>query len=491
MTPAEPPHRIAVVGAGPTGLALAAELALAGVPVRLYERRPAPRTDSRAIVLHARSLELLDLRGLAGRFTDQGRPLRTFPLGVRGAAVDFGRLPSDFPYMLSIPQSRVEALLVDRVRELGAEFAWSSKVAGLEQNGDEVRVELDSGERESFAYVVGCDGIRSFTRESLGLPFPGHPNPGSVALADLYLDGLSMDTAYGELSDRGMLLAFPFRDGSCRLVLYDYARADAPVDEPVTLPEVHAGIVRITGRDLGPRDMTWSGRYRSESRQVTAYRHGRVLLAGDAAHTHSPAGAQGLNAGLQDAFNLGWKLAAAVAGRAPGWLLDSYHDERHPVGAAVLALTGRQFRLNTARTPLRKALRWTAERLVAPLPPVAGRLARAYSGVSVAYPPRGDGAHRLAGTRLPPGTLAHTGGSATRLYEHFHRGRFVLFDTAGHPALPGHVTAVRHSGVNGARLPAATLVRPDGYIAWASDERDEAARVTAAAAAVREWCPSR
>ncbi len=222
-----------------------------------------------------------------------------------------------------------------------------------------------------------------------------------MLLADLFLDGLPMTDAYGDLSDRGMLLMFPFRDGSCRVVLYDYARADVPVTEPVTLDEVRGSLARITGQDFGPRDMGWSGRYRSESRQAPAYRKGRIFLAGDAAHTHSPAGAQGMNTGLQDAVNLGWKLAAAVGGWAPDWLLDSYHAERHPVGAAVLALTGRQFRLNTARTAPRRVLRWAAHRVVAPLPPVQGRLAREYSGLAVRYP--APAAARPRALRAPAG----------------------------------------------------------------------------------------
>lgn len=218
--------------------------------------------------------------------------------------------------------------------------------------------------------MVGCDGVHSLVRQSAGLPFPGFANPGSVSLADLWLHGLAMNAAYGEMSSAGMLLVFPFRDGSCRVVLYDYARANADIIEPVTLAEIADGLRRITGRDLGPRDMYWSARYRSESRQAPTYRNGRILLAGDAAHSHSPAGAQGLNTGLQDAVNLGWKLAAEIGGCAPGWLLDSYQAERHPVGAAVLALTGRQFRLNTSRGPGRRALSWALQYLVVPLPPV-------------------------------------------------------------------------------------------------------------------------
>jgi hypothetical protein len=308
-----------------------------------------------------------------------------------------------------------------------------------------------------------------------------------------------------------MLLVFPFRDGSCRTVLYDYARAGVAASEPVTLDEVRTSLVRVTGQDFGPRDMTWSGRYRSESRQVPQYRAGRILLAGDAAHTHSPAGAQGMNTGLQDAVNLGWKLGAVLAGWAPRWLLDSYHDERYPVGQAVLALTGRQFRLNTARTARRRAVRWAAHRMIAPLPPVQDWLAATYSGVAIRYPPPGAGpiqdpvlgpVHKLAGARLPRGTLDLAGGGTARLYGLFGEGRFALLEAAGDDdggigaaagggaGTTGAVRRVRYRRCQGARLPAAVLARPDGYIAWASDERDASLRAGRARAAVRAWCGS-
>ena len=513
---------VIVVGAGPTGLALSAELALAGAQVRVLDRRSGLRADSRAICLHARSMEMLDLRGQAGAFTAAGLPVPSFPLGLKGAAINFGRLDSDFPYLLDIPQSQIETLLLDRATSLGTTLRWSCEVTGIEQDDHEVRVRLASGETERADYLVGCDGLRSFVRQAAGLPFPGAPNPGSVLLADLHLDGLPMTDAYGDLSDRGMLLVFPFRDGSCRTVLYDYARAGAEVSEPVTLDEIRTSLIRVTGQDFGPRDMTWSGRYRSESRQVPQYRAGRVLLAGDAAHTHSPAGAQGMNTGLQDAVNLGWKLGATAAGRAPGWLLDSYHDERYPVGRAVLALTGRQFRLNTARTARRRAVRWAAHRMIAPLPPVQDWLAATYSGVAIRYPPDGPAPSRTRpwarctswpgrGCRAarwtspaaaPPGCTACSARAGSRCWKRPARttARAPLTAPPGVPgpggAGPGGagtadlVRRVRYRRCQGARLPAAVLARPDGYIAWASDERDASLRTGQARAAVRAWCGS-
>ncbi|MDQ2876269.1 MAG: FAD-dependent monooxygenase, partial [Actinomycetota bacterium] len=254
---------VIVVGAGPTGLILAAELALAGARCLVLERRAGPRDESRAICLHARSLEALDLRGQAGRFAGAGLAVPSFPLGLRGAQIDFSVLDSDFPYLLDIPQSEIERLLLARAVELGAEIRWSSTVTSVGQDDAGVHVALADGGAARASYVVACDGVHSFVRDAMAIPFPGIHNPGSVILADLRLDGLPMDSAYGDLSRNGMLLIFPFRDGSCRVVLYDYTQADVPATAPVSLADVTGSLLRVAGRDFGPRDLRWSGRYQS------------------------------------------------------------------------------------------------------------------------------------------------------------------------------------------------------------------------------------
>jgi 2-polyprenyl-6-methoxyphenol hydroxylase-like FAD-dependent oxidoreductase len=524
--------QVIIVGAGATGLALGGELALAGVPCQIIERRAARTGDSRANCLHARSMETLALRGQAAAYTDIGLPIRTLPLGLEGAGVDLRRLDSDFPYVLNIREDQVENLLAAWATGLGAEVVWSTAVLGVEQDEEEVRVTVagPNGRRvERAAYVVGCDGARSTVREAVGVAFPrigtrtrtgigtdaatGDPGdagdrapgaipgaipgavPGSVVVADVRLAGLPGDAAYGGLTDDGMAFAFPFVDGTCRVVLHDYGRTPAvrPSDEPVTLEEVRAGLVRRTGRtDLVPRDLGWSARFSGENRQAPAYRTGRVFLAGRAALAHVPVGAQELDSGLADAVNLGWKLAATLKGWAPARLLDSYHDERHPAGRDALARTARQLRLNAARTARHRLLRWLAYRVVVPLPPVQSRLAGAYSGAAAAYPPGGRRAHPLAGTRLPRGTLTLPGGSRTRLYDLFADGRFVLLDHDFHAerygGLPPHVRTVPYLSCDRRRWPAAVLVRPDGYIAWAHDETDAALRAPMVHQAVQAWC---
>ena len=384
---------------------------------------------------------MLDLRGQAGAFAAAGLPVPSFPLGLKGAAINFGRLDSDFPYLLDIPQSQIETLLAGPRHEPGRRIRWSCEVTGIEQDDHEVRVRLAERRKPSGPTTWwAATGLRSFVRQAAGLPFPGAPNPGSVLLADLYLDGLPMTDAYGDLSDRGMLLVFPFRDGSCRTVLYDYARAGGRVSEPVTLDEVRTSLIRVTGQDFGPRDMTWSGRYRSESRQVPAYRAGRVLLAGDAAHTHSP----GRGAGHEH----------RPAGRGEPGLETRRGGGRPGTGLAARLLPRRAVSGGRGRP--------RADRPPVPAehgphgPAPGGALGRAPDGRAAAagaglagrdllgggHPvsagpgrPVPDPAlgpvHKLAGARLPRGTLDLAGGGTARLYGLFGEGRFALLEAAG------------------------------------------------------------
>jgi 2-polyprenyl-6-methoxyphenol hydroxylase-like FAD-dependent oxidoreductase len=215
-------------------------------------------------------MEMLDLRGLGETFSRAGLPMPSLPLGLKGAAIGFGRLDSDFPYMLDIRQNEVEALLAAHAGRLGVPVGWSRRAVGLEQDDGEVRVTLADGEVVRGAYLVGCDGIRSFVRQSLGIPFPGAENPGSVMLADLTLDGLPMDDTYGELTRRGLLFVYPMRDGTCKVVLCDYARAEVPVTEPVTFAEVTASMIRALAVVAGGRPAAW--RPVAAGRELFGYR---------------------------------------------------------------------------------------------------------------------------------------------------------------------------------------------------------------------------
>jgi 2-polyprenyl-6-methoxyphenol hydroxylase-like FAD-dependent oxidoreductase len=514
---------VLVAGYGPTGLTLAGELALAGVPCRVLAGHPdgaaagpggaaPPAGPATAVCLRPRSMELFDLRGLADTVTDAGLPLHAYPLSLAGSAVDFRSLDSDLPFYLDIRRDRLESLLARRATRLGAEVVRPGPVVDVAQDADEVRLTVagPTGPRvERAAYVVGCDGADGgAVREALGLSLPwfrGADDPGPAIVADVgRLDGLPEPAAaYGDVTETGLVLAFPFPDGSYRIVLHDHTRAGAETGEPVTLDEVRESLARVTGRPgLRPRDLAWASRHRDASRQVPAYRTGRVFLAGDAAHTHSAASALDLDTGIQDAFNLGWKLAAAIKGRAPAWLLDTYHAERHRAVQEGLALAGRRFRLDAGRTAQHQMLRWALYRLLAPLPPVRTRLARAHSGLAVAYRPApsftagplftAGPANPLAGTRLPRGVLTLPGGSRTRMYDLFGDGRFVLLDrdvhAERHAGLPPPVRTIPYVRCDRPRWPAAVLVRPDGYIAWASTEDDPALRAPLIRQAVQAMC---
>ncbi|MGI5375450.1 FAD-dependent monooxygenase [Streptomyces sp. CA-251387] len=472
---------VIVVGSGPTGLLLAGDLAAAGVPVTLVEKRPHEISNlSRAFGVHARTLEQLDARGLADDLLATGSTITELRL-FRRLSLDLGTLPSRFPFLLITPQYEVERLLERRARELGVEFLFENEVVGLRQ--DDTGVDLDVRGPDGAvvtrraAYVVGADGHRSAVRRALGLPFPGVSVIKSLFLADVRLAERPESVLTVNGAGDAFAMIASFGDGWYRVMGWN-RRHEVPDDAPLDLDEIKEVTRRALGTDYGMHDARWLSRFHSDERQAPEYRVGRVFLAGDAAHVHSPAGGQGMNTGLQDAANLGWKLAAAVQGWAPDGLLDTYQAERHPVGKAVLRSSGGLVRLARAQSPALRAVRALVSAFVNAARPARAKALAQISGIGYTYPaPRGS--HRLVGTRVPDVAL-----ESGRLYEALRGGRFVLIT----PEAP---TAYDGQGARKDRLTVerwasdrrtTVLVRPDGYVAWAADDADTAAVERAVAA---------
>ncbi|WP_316760822.1 FAD-dependent monooxygenase [Streptomyces herbicida] len=475
------PLPVIVVGSGPTGLLLAGDLAAAGVPVTLLERRPHKISNlSRAFVLHARTLEQLDARGLADDLEAVGQPLDRLRLFGR-LTIDLDTLPSRFNHLLVLPQYEVEKALERRAVEAGVDFRYETELTGLVQDADGVTVEVrgPGGEPGSLraAYAVGADGMRSAVRDAIGLPFPGRSVIRSVVLADVLLaekpDNLLTVNTVGD----AFAFIAPFGDGYYRVIGW-HRRRNVADSAPLGLEEVKEITRLALGRDFGMHDARWMSRFHSDERQAPAYRVGRVFLAGDAAHVHTPAGGQGMNTGLQDAANLGWKLAAVVGGHADEALLDTYQAERHPVGRAVLRSSGGIVRLAMAKRPWTLALRAALTTFLNTVGPAGRKATGQITGIGFRYPaPRG--AHRLTGTRVPDVALA----DGRRLYEALRGGRFVLITAEAYE--DGRDRADRLAVARWASdRRTALLVRPDGYVAWAADSADPAAVGAALAAHV-------
>jgi 2-polyprenyl-6-methoxyphenol hydroxylase-like FAD-dependent oxidoreductase len=478
---------VLIVGGGPTGLILAGDLAAAGVSCGVLERRATESNLTRAFGVHARTLELLDSRGVAEELVATGMPVsRLGPFGL-----DFHRLPSRFPYLLITPQYETERVLGERARALGAVIFPGIEVLKLRQDleGVDLTVRDTDGEARTMRarYVVGADGAHSMVRRELGLPFPGHAAVRSVMICDLRLLEPPPDTVTARATGDGFVFIVPFGDGWHRVIAWNRGN-QPPETAPVDFEELRELTRRVLGTDLGMHDPRWISRFHSDERQVPRYRDRRVFLAGDAAHVHSPAGGMGMNTGLQDAANLGWKLTAAVRGWAPEGLLDSYHDERYPVGRRVLRTSGVILRGALLRPRVLRAVRDTVIRIATRLRPIARRMAGAVSGIDLAYPAP-PGAHPLVGRRAPDIPLA--GGTPRTLYHALRPGRFLLvmppgadLDTA-RPA--GWADRVDLATAGGATRNV-VLVRPDGYIAWADGDPDPAGRAATIRKALGEWC---
>ncbi|MDX3234216.1 FAD-dependent monooxygenase [Streptomyces sp. ME03-5709C] len=476
---------VLIVGAGPAGLMLAGDLAEAGVDCTVIERRERESELTRAFAVHARTMEQLDARGLAGEL---------LPKGVRNPVlqflqIDLSRLPSRYPHVLVTPQYNTERLLRARAHARGAEIRQGCEAVAIRRDADGVDVDVRAADGTARTlralYVVGADGRNSVVRRSLGLPFPGRSAVRSMMLADVRLaDPPRKPPTVGAVGD-AFAIVVPFGDGWFRVMAWN-RRHETADDVPVHLEEVRQVVRRALGSDFGMREPRWLSRFHSDERQCPRYRVGRVFLVGDAAHVHSPAGGMGLNTSIQDSANLGWKLAAVLRGTAAESLLDTYQAERHPVGRRVLRMSGALLRgvLTTPRALT--GVRDLSARTILRLPPVAARLAGAIPGIDIAYPAP-HGADPLTGRRAPDVPVA----DGRRLYEALRTRRFVLVAPPDAPvAAP---MAEEWAGeveftVAGGATTRTVLVRPDAYVAWATSERRPERRAEEVRHALTTWC---
>jgi len=458
---------VIIAGGGPTGSMLASELRLHGVRVLVLEREVEPSKVVRSLGLHVRSTEVMDQRGLLDRFLAHGQQ---YPLGGFFAGIDKpspGLLDTSHAYVLGIPQTTTDHLLAERATELGAEIRRGCELAGLSQDDHGVTVELADGTQLRSRYLVGCDGGHSSVRRLLGIAFPGEPASVDMLLGEVEV-AAPAETVAAVVADvrktEKRCGAGSLGDGVYRIVVpADGVAEDRSV--PPTLAEFTQQLRVIAGTDFGVHSPRWLSRFGDGTRIAEHYRVRRVLLAGDAAHVHPPAAGQGLNLGIQDAFNLGWKLAAEVDGWAPEGLLDSYHTERHPVAVDVLDNTRAQMEL-LSPDPGPQAVRRLVSELM-DFEEVNRHLIEKITAIGVHYD-FGDG-HHLLGRRM-----RDVGLNRGRLYELTHDGRGLLLDQTGRLSVMGWADRVDHVVDLSEDLDVpAMLLRPDGHVAWVGEQQQE------------------
>ena len=465
-------HAVVIAGGGPTGLMLAGELALAGVDVAIVERRAnQDLTGLRAGGLHSRTIEILDQRGIADRFLSQGQVAQV--AGFAWIPLDISDFPTRHSYGLGLWQNHIERILAGWVRELGVPIYYGSEVTSFAQDDAGVDVELADGGSLRADYLVGCDGGRSLIRKASGIQFPGWDPTTSNLIAEVEM---VEEPEWGLRRDAlGVHGLSRLEDGGPARVMVT-ERHIGPTGEP-TLRDLSEALIAVYGTDYGIHSPTWISRFTDMARQAASYRKGRVLLAGDAAHVHYPVGGQGLNIGVQDAVNLGWKLAQVVKKTSPESLLDTYHVERHPVAARVLRNTMAQVAL--LRTDDRtNALRDTVSELLSMDEP-RKRFAAMMSGLDIHYD-LGEG-HPLLGRRVPDLDLV-TGNGPLRVFTLLHDARPVLLnlgEPGGFDITPWadrvqlidakYVGTWELPAIGAVTTPTAVLIRPDGYAAWVGD----------------------
>ncbi|WFU18237.1 FAD-dependent monooxygenase [Bradyrhizobium sp. CB3481] len=467
-------HAVVIAGGGPTGLMLAGELALAGVDVAIVERRASQELiGARSGGLHARTIEVFDQRGIADRFLAAGQVAQV--AGFAGMRLDISDFPTRHPYGLALWQAHIERILAAWVGELAVTIHRGREVTGFTQDEEGVDIALSDGQSLRAQFLVGCDGGRSLIRKCAGIEFPGSDPTTSNLIAEVQL--AEEPAEWGMRRDAvGVHGLSKLEDGAGVRVLVTERHA-GHTSEP-TLRDLSEALIAVYGSDYGVHSPASLSRFTDMVRQAAAYRKRRVLLAGDAAHVHPPDGGQGLQTGVQDAVNLGWKLAQVIKGVSPDGLLDSYHAERHPVGARVLRNTMAQVALRRMddRT---KALRETMSELLDMDEP-RRRFAAMMSGLDIRYD-LGEG-HPLLGHRMPDLDLV-TAKGALRTFALLHDARPVLlnFGERGRLGITPWTDRVQlvdaeyHGAwelpaIGAVTAPAAVLIRPDGYVAWVGDK---------------------
>ena len=483
-------HAVVIAGGGPAGMMLAAELALAKVDVAIVERRPDHvLTGSRAGGFHSRTIEVLDQRGVADRFLAEGQVAQAASFST--TVLDMSDFPTRHPYSLGIWQNQIERIMAAWIAELEVRIYYGYEVTGFAQDDTGVKVELADGQSLRAQYLVGCDGGRSIIRKAAGIEFPGWDATRSNLIAEVEMaEEPELGVRYDDIGVHGLgRLEYEIRDGEVvysdrgplRLTLTE--RQIGPSSEP-TLADLSEALISVYGTDFGVHDPAWISRFTDATRQAATYRAGRVLLAGDSAHVHYPAGGQGLGLGVQDAVNLGWKLAQVVTGVSPQSLLDTYQDERHPVTARVLQYTMAQTVLQRRDERMKALVDIVSE--LASMDEPRKRLAGIASGLDIHYD-LGEG-HPLLGRRMPDLDLVSADGPL-RVFELLHDARPVLLNL-GEPggfdiaSWADRVRSIDADYVGEWQLPVlgavtaptAVLIRPDGYVAWVGDGTDDGLR---------------